>query len=306
MIEKKKIKILKLGGAFFDPKHIKNFFKFFNEQKNEIYVVSAVKGVTRLLEMIYQIKTQKDVGEEYKKEVANLSIEGFIKIHQELINNLFEEEQRTTFKKVFDSLVEDLKNTIFDNFENQEKYYSKILKFGELASSKILSAYLSQIGSKNIWFDARDYVLTDDNHKKAQVVLVRNDFKKLFQKAPTLVTQGFIGKSVTGHDTVLGYDGSDRSASEFAITLSKEVELDIEITFFKDVIGVFKGNPKEESNLEMFSVLTYKEYLLLVEQTGSFVVRPDSISALAKAENKIITKIKSYIDVDNSGTIISH
>jgi len=305
MENRKKIKVMKLGGAFFDSEIIKNF-SIFEKKGKRLYVVSALKGITRILDVIFMISIQKDIDVDLIEDSIKNFLERFKQKHLILIDGLFKEEKEDILRD-FSILFDELKNVIQNNRPkiNAEKYlydqyYSSILKFGELSSSKILYHYLLSIGVKNTYFDARDYVLTSSEYREAKIISIDPSFENLFEENQVLVTQGFIGKSITGKDTVIGFDGSDKSAAQFAVALSEKNE--VELTFFKDVPGVYKGNPKKESNLELFISMTISGYLLLVEETGSFVVRPDSISCLAN--KNILIKICSYLDLEAPGTVI--
>ena len=47
--------------------------------------------------------------------------------------------------------------------------YDQIICFGELLSTRIVSAYLAKIGIENNWFDVRNYIKTDSNYRDAKV-----------------------------------------------------------------------------------------------------------------------------------------
>jgi aspartate kinase len=296
------VDVFKLGGAFFSPKTVRNFFELFIANSEKLFVVSAVKGITRLLDIIVKIAIQKDIKDVFKEKLIDLSLDEFLRIHEELIYGLFDKTQAEDVLQDFRlNVFSMLRNTIFNRLKNDDQYYASVLKYGEIASSRILADYLNYLGIENLWLDARNYVLTDANYHQAKFVSIHSTFKNCFKKNEIIITQGFIGRSITGKDTLLGYDGSDLSAAVFAIALSKNYQ--VTLSYYKDVKGVYNGNPKESQDLKIFESLTPGEYILLVEETGSFVVRPDSIKLLAKAKVRVI--IRSYLELDNSGTFIA-
>lgn len=299
-----KVEVIKLGGAFFVPEYILNFFKEFKNTEKTLFVVSAIKGVTRLLDTMYHMMIQKDIEEEFKKNMINLSLNEFSKIHLKLIDELFEGNSLILSEKNLKFLLDDLKSTIFRKFDDKNKYYASLLKYGELASSKILSEYLEYIGISNTWFDARNYVITKGDLMNAEVINIISSYKNFFERKEILITQGFIAKSENGNDAVLGFDGSDKSAAEFAIELASGGEFEVTISFFKDQLGVLNGNPTLESNLKILSHMTYEEYFTLCKKTGTAPVRLDSIIALWKSNSNIKVVICSYIDLTNPGTYI--
>jgi aspartate kinase len=300
-----KIKVYKCGGSFFIPKIIKNFKKVLIKNTHTghtLFVVSAVKEVTRFLNLIFIIKTQKKVNQEFKDLTILLILNEFHKIHTNLISELFIGKDKSFAIKKFESTFLELKKTIsFDKKgDSEDKLYASILKFGELASSEILSEYLNSLGVKNKWFDARRYVVTSTSNREAKILKINLGFKKLFSKSKILVTQGFIGKNKEGEDTVLGFDGSDYSASQFANVLAKDKN-EMILTFWKDVKGVYTENPSCNPRAHLIHKMSRTEYAHNVEKNKSFVVRPDSISSLDK---NVKVHIRSFIDMSEIGTKI--
>ena len=299
--EQAKIEVFKLGGAFFEADIIVNFFKKLNNNQKRLYVVSAIKGITRLLEIIYFIQIQKNVNKEYKKSVIKISLSEFKKIHLDLIKKLLKnDQQRKISEKAFSILFKELKDTVWGEIETLNIYQARILKFGELASSKILSDYLEFIGHYNKWLDSRDYLKTSESYIEAEVLQIDPAFKIIFNKFPSLILQGFIGKTPNGKDSLLGYDGSDYSATKFANSLLNS-EKEIILTFWKDVNGVYTENPTKNLDAKLIKKLSRQDYIKNVKKNNSFVVRPDSISSLNK---NIKVKICSYINLDSIGTEI--
>jgi aspartate kinase len=161
--------------------------------------------------------------------------------------------------------------------------------------------YLTSIGIDNLWFDARDYVITDENHKESNVVNVL-DFQHLFSKNKVLVTQGFIGRNEKGENTVLGFDGSDESAAQMAVFLKKNGWLTT-MHFHKDVNGVYDKDPFKYPNARLHAHLTPSEYEKNYTETGFAPVLSKSIKFLAEYEVPIW--ISSYVDLEEVGTLIS-
>lgn len=298
-MKKEEIEIGKFGGAFFDSKVIHNF-SFFKNKGKKLYVVSAVKGMTRLLQLIFDFKIQKDLSCRLEKKVTDDYLDEFKLIHTELIGSLFKRNKHKALNQ-FDLLFCELQETVNKiKSKDNDEHYASTLQYGELASSQILSNYLTSIGIKNILFDARNYVLTSSDYRSAKIISVEPSFEENFSDSKILITQGFIGRSILKKNTVLYLDGSDESAAKFTIALSEKYK--VKSTFFKDVPGVFRGNPKDDPTLEMFDMMTPLEYSLLVEETKSYVVKPDAILDLSKAG--ISVRVRSYIDLKNKGTLI--
>ncbi len=302
----KKIKIFKLGGKFFTSNIIKLFFKqLSNNLENDevLFVVSAIKEVTRLLRLIFIAKTEIKIDEDLKNSLVKLCLNEFKKIHADFISKLFEDDEDCNAVLInFDNLFNDLEKIVnsYTINTNIDVFYATILQFGELASSKILSAYMLSIDIDNKYFDAREHVVTTDSHRESSILEVKNNFKKLFLTSRILTTQGFIGRTASGLNSLVGFDGSDYSATKFANSLVTGKE-EIILTFWKDVKGVYTKNPTKNLDAKLIEKLSRQEYIKSVKKNNSFVVRPDSILSLDK---NIKVKIRSYINLDNMGTEI--
>ena len=307
-----KISVNKLGGSFFTAQTVKYFFDKFFENKKEtdknLFVVSAMKGITRLLRLIFIVKTEIKIDDDLKNLMISLSMNDFKKSHLELINGLFVSDLKDKAILDFEEIVKDLESLIsmYDGNvkADEDKFYASILKFGELASSDILNNYLNSIKIENIYFDARDFVTTDDNFREAKILDINTDFDKFFLESNILITQGFIAKNKDREDTVVGFDGSDYSASKFGNSLIKNVSsknVSVDITFWKDVDGVYTENPTKNKDAKLIKEMTRSEYIENVKQNGTFVVRPDSISDL---DENIAVSIRSFFNLENIGTSI--
>ncbi len=84
------------------------------------------------------------------------------------MSNLFDKNDE--IYKEIDILFGELGWFLARNTSQRFNYvYDQIICFGELLSTKIVSAYLSKIGQENIWFDVRNYIKTDSNYRDAKV-----------------------------------------------------------------------------------------------------------------------------------------
>ena len=297
--------VYKCGGKFFVTNIVKSFFKQEEDSLKShktLFVISAMNGITRLLRLIYIIKTEVKVDEELKRLMTTLCMNEFKRAHMEFIFELFPDEKREGVIGNFESLYNTLEKVIssYSSEESKDEFYATVLQFGELASSQILSSYANHIGLSNKWFDAREYVVTDSNTKEAEILSIKEGFQGFFAGSDILISQGFIGRDSSGVNTVVGFDGSDYSAGKFASSLVKTNEK-VLLTFWKDVDGVYEENPVKNPEAKLINAMTRKEYIANTEKNNSFVVRPDSISSL---DQNIEVTIRSFINFDNLGTKI--
>ena len=125
--------------------------------------------------------------------------------------------------------------------------YDQLVGFGELISTKIVSAYLSKIGVTNKWLDVRDYIKTDSNHRDAKVnwELTEDIIENKIDYSTLNITQGFLGGN-NGKTTTLGREGSDYTAGIFAYCLNAE-----NVTIWKDVDGVLNADPRVFTETEL-------------------------------------------------------
>ena len=96
--------------------------------------------------------------------------------------------------------------------------YDQVVSCGEMISSKILSEYLNDINFSNAWLDARDYIKTDDTYREG-VVNWQETEKEYQRSRPESIVcyQRFHLVQKTNNTVTLGREGSDYSASDFAL-----------------------------------------------------------------------------------------
>jgi aspartate kinase len=116
--------------------------------------------------------------------------------------------------------------------------------YGELLSSAILAAGLESQGVKVSLLDARALMMTDDNFTCAEPLeeIAAEKFRHALLPALaercTPVLQGYIGSTVQGATTTLGFEGSDFTAAFVGAAL--EVT---DIQIWKDVPGLMSTDP---------------------------------------------------------------
>lgn len=268
-------------------------------KSDNIIVCSAISGVTRLLERLFNVVKNLELDQGFKKNEIEGWIEQFELLHMNLIEELFtEESDLEKAKQDFRVLLDDLHRIAFHpnkiDFDRADVDHSRIkaciLRFGELASSRIVSNYLTFCGVSNYFFDSRDFIKTVQiegnpayDHSNAQVDFIET--KKMLNEimVPLLdefnvfVCQGFIARDVnTGEDTLLGLDGSDYTASIIATSLDARG-----ISFWKDVKGVMSSDPKKNPDAKRYPYLSRNDYFKICEDNNSWPVRRDAIDLLS-------------------------
>ncbi len=291
------MKVFKFGGASVkDPDSIKNVATILQRFANEkaVIVVSAMGKSTNALENV--------VNAYYKKTGTATELLDKVKtMHYEIMQSLFKPNNEI-FAHINDLFVE-IEWVLEDEPEETYDYiYDQIVSIGEFLSTKIVAAYLNEIGVPTTWIDARDVILTDNTYREARVNWKETE-QKMLAKIPPLanngfvVTQGFVGGTSENFTTTLGREGSDFTAAIFAFCLNAK-----SMSIWKDVPGILTGDPRLFKNVTKIDRLSYRE---AIEMTyyGAKVIHPKTIKPL---QNKNITLyVKSFKDPDGAGTIIS-
>jgi aspartate kinase len=293
------MKIYKFGGASVkDAAGVRNVASIIAKEKNNdvLVVISAMGKSTNALETLVNAAFKND-------KSASSILKDFIESHNQLLNQLFEENSFIWTNEVRNLFLE--LECLIDNENLKDDYdflYDQIVSFGEMISTRIVSAYLLSQNIQNQWLDARNFIITDSRYRDAKVQweeterVVTNRLKPLSAKN-LIITQGFIGKGESGETTTLGREGSDYSAAIFGKLLGAE-----SVTIWKDVAGVMNADPKKFENTVLISELSYNDAIELAYY-GASVIHPKTIQPL-KAAN-IPLYVKSFLNIDQPGTKVS-
>jgi len=288
--------VFKFGGASVKDAagviNLSNIVKKYEGQKLLI-VVSAMGKTTNALEKLTKayINSSDDlhtVFDEIKDYHFNIAKELFAPNHPVF------DEVANTFVEI-DWMIED------EPHADHDFIYDQIVSIGELVSTRIVAAYLNQVGIKTQWLDVRGYIHTDNNYREGNVnwdktkASISEEIPAMLDKG-VVVTQGFLGGTSENFTTTLGREGSDYTASILASCLNAE-----SVTTWKDVPGILNADPKYFSDTVKFNELTYAE---AIEMTyyGASVIHPKTIKPLQNA--KIPLLVKSFNDPTAEGTII--
>ena len=288
-------KVFKFGGASVkNPKAIYNLKEIVSSYKeNLVIVISAIDKTTNKLELVWknylENKTLKST--EIAKEI--------IKFHKTIIEDL-ELNNNSDFLKLFNDLTQELVDYIGAKTKQENNIsYSKIVSFGELFSTLIISSYLNKEDVENTWIDAREFIKTSNNATDSRVNWeeTKRKINSNLSKNKTYLTQGFIGSNLNGVTTTLGREGSDFSAAIFAWSMDVE-----EVIIWKDVDGLLNADPKWFDKTQILKKISFKEAIEL-SYLGASVIHPNTVKPL---ENKNIPlTIRSFIKKEHEGSSIS-
>ncbi len=290
------MQIFKFGGASVkDAEAVRNVKSILEKYVSGpiVIVISAMGKTTNALEAVLNAYWNNE------DTLAKLDI--VRKYHFEILDNLIPDQSKSIWdelENIFSELGNRLRNPSKIGYDAE---YDYIVSYGEILSTKIVSAYLSDSGFENKWLDARDYIVTNELHREARVdwdvtqALISGHIPTIAQKVP-VITQGFIGSAPPKITTTLGREGSDFTASIFAYCLDAE-----QLVIWKDVPGILNADPKKFKDTIQFKELSYQD---VVEMTyyGATVLHPKTIKPL---QNKNISlSVRSFLQPDSPGTMI--
>ena len=291
------MRVFKFGGASVkSASAVKNVAEVLRTQSDGplLVVISAMAKITNKLESLVDAYY-------YNKEEKRVLYKEILNFHAEIIQDLQIAENE--YYEVENLLIE-LECIIEKKRDESSHYdteYDRIVPFGELISTKIVSTYLNKIWYKNRWIDARNFVITTNKNRAANVLweesvpLINSSLKPLLARQ-TIVTQGFIGRGLNHKNTTLGREGSDYTAAIFAYALDAE-----SVTIWKDVEGVMNADPRKFENAVLIDKLSYNEAIELAYY-GASVIHPKTIQPLKN--KKIPLYVKSFLDPSKPGTVV--
>jgi aspartate kinase len=288
--------VYKFGGASVkDAAGVKNLATIVKDNAHEqlLIVISAMGKTTNALEKLTRAYVdQADNVHELFDEIKQY--------HYDIINHLFGDndqvyiELNNTFVEI-DWMLEDEPQDDFDFI------YDQIVSIGELAASRIVTAYLNHFGIASNWLDVRGYIHTDNTYREGVVdmdktcAIIQKEIPAQLKKG-VIVTQGFLGGTSENFTTTLGREGSDYTAAIFAACLNAR-----SVTTWKDVPGILNADPKLFADTVKFDELTYNE---AIEMTyyGATVIHPKTIKPLQNAGIPLL--VKPFNDPAAKGTVI--
>lgn len=292
------MQVFKFGGASVkDAEAVKNLaevLKHFSNKKLCV-VISAMGKTTNALEELANAFF-------YKSADANSILEGIKQFHFEICRQLFGSNSHPIYTDLENTFVE-----LYWAIEDEPTHgydfeYDQIISMGEVISTKIVSAYLNEVGIKNKWIDARGLIQTDNTYREGKVdfelteEMMKVQVEPLFKTVDIVITQGFIGGTSENFTTTLGREGSDYTASIIAYCLNAE-----SVTIWKDVPGVLNADPKWFNKTKKIDQLSYQDAIELTYY-GATVIHPKTIKPL---QNKNISLyVKSFLNPKDDGTII--
>ncbi len=299
------MKVLKFGGSSVgNAEAIMKVVSIVTERiKTEpaIVVVSAMSGVTDQLLMLAQSASQGN--EAYKTIIQNIEQK-----HLDAVRALLPIQQQSGTLSMVKQLLNELESNCEGLFMLKElsmRMQDKIVSYGELLSSKIISATFESKGIKQQWIDSRNLIKTDSNYFNANInkELTDKTIQTYFSstdnnKFDVYMAPGFIASDKDDNTTTLGRGGSDYTGAIYAAAL-KVTALEI----WTDVSGMMTADPRMVQNAKEIPHISYQEAMEL-SHFGAKIIYPPTIQPVM--HQNIPVWIKNTFEPEHPGTLIEN
>ena len=294
------MKVLKFGGTSVGSADaINKVIAIVSSKLNEdrlLVVVSALGGTTDLL--ISSGKLAAEGNETYKDSLKSLETR-----HLEAVKELIPIQSQSSvlsLVKKYCNEIEDICNGIFLLHELSVRTKDKLMSYGELLSSRIITAAFNVKNINAGWCNPMELIKTDSNFGNAAVdffttnQLIKNYLSRSTDKL--FIVPGFIATDSHDSITTLGRGGSDYTAAIFAAAIDADA-----LEIWTDVSGMMTADPRLVGNAKIIPQVSYQEAMEL-SHFGAKVIYPPTIHPVMK--KKIPTWIKNTFSSADYGTLI--
>jgi aspartokinase/homoserine dehydrogenase 1 len=266
------------------------------EKESTILVVSALGGVT---DQLIDIGVKAAAGNELYKEQIQLlenkhldAVRALLHIQNQSATLSWVKQQLNELERVCDG--------IFLLGELSARIKDRLVSYGELLSSYIITAKLTELNLQPLWTDARQLIRTNDLYGNA-VVLFDKTFTKIeafikTNQCQLYVVPGFIAANEKNYTTTLGRGGSDYTAAIFAAAVNATT-----LEIWTDVSGMMTADPRLVQNPKPIEAISYQEAMEL-SHFGAKIIYPPTILPVMK--KNIPVWVKNTFEPDAAGTVI--
>lgn len=297
------MKVYKFGGASVkDAAGIRNLLEILQQENTRLaVVVSAMGKTTNALERVVNHLFQGN------RQDALQALQEVKDYHYHIARSLYEQGYRFLQNKV-DGILEKVVSIINEESNaqtigaatNYDELYDRIVVYGELLSTTIVSVVLNREGIVAHYTDMTRLLRTDATFREANVDM--QESARLLQAEwdrypfPVHIMQGFVGGTADGKTTTLGREGSDYTAAVVANLLNAE-----SVTIWKDVPGILNADPRLVAPTTLIPELTYYDAVELA-YSGAQIIHPKTIRPL---ENKHIPLyVRPFAAYHEAGSVI--
>jgi bifunctional aspartokinase / homoserine dehydrogenase 1 len=294
------MQVLKFGGtSVANAENIQKVIAIVQRaaQKDKtIVVVSALGGIT---DTLLQSGTLAANGDESYKELLLHSEQRHLDTVKVLIPVAHQSSVLSWVKQRCNE-IEDICNGVFLLGELSPRTKDRIISFGELLSSKIISERLKSLSIANTWKDSRELIVTDSSFGFATVDFPVTDKRiaEYFSSSTDslFMVPGFVASDSHGATTTIGRGGSDYTAAIFAAATNATI-----VEIWTDVSGMMTADPRLVPNAKVIPHISYQEAMEL-SHFGAKVIYPPTIQPVMN--KNIPVWIKNTFAPDDYGTLV--
>jgi len=285
--------VMKFGGSSVaNAERIKHVASIIQAYKNErpLVVLSAMGDTT-----------------DHLLEAADMAVNGTVDIEKVEKLHLDTAKELGVDVPAIQELLGELKTlltgiSMLHELSRRSRDY--LVSFGERMSVRMMSAYLTGLGTPAKFYDAWDAgFISDSNFMNAELLedVWKNipekmaDYKSGKQKEIPIVT-GFIAKDKNGVITTLGRGGSDLSATMLGAAIGAD-----EIQTWKDVDGILTTDPRVVKEAKPVPEVTYEEAQELA-MFGAQVLHPRSMLPCRRTGTPV--RVKNSYNIESKGSVI--
>ncbi|GAA4018819.1 bifunctional aspartate kinase/homoserine dehydrogenase I [Hymenobacter fastidiosus] len=236
-----------------------------------VVVLSALGGITDALIEAGQLAEAGN--EAYQDRLRHIEQRHLTAV-QELIPVATRSAALSQIKQRCNEL-EAICDSVFALGELSARTLDRLMSFGELMSSQLVTERLRSLGIAHAWQDSRQLIRTNSRFGFAEV-----DFDTTNQQihdflaatpAPIYLVPGFIAADASGTTTTLGRGGSDYSGAIYAAALrARRLEI------WTDVSGMMTADPRLVRHARPIPHISYQEAMEL-SHFGAKVLYPPTI-----------------------------
>ena len=296
------MQVLKFGGtSVANAENINKVIDIVRAALNKdkaVVVVSALGGTT---DVLIEAGRLAAAGKEQYKEKLLAIEQRHLQTVKELIPAAQQSDILTTVTKKCAELSAVCQG-VFMLGELSARTLDRIVSFGELMSSLIVSYKLKTQDVEHRWADARELIVTNSNHTFAAVNFdVTNAKIASFvssHKSNLYVLPGFIAADAHGVTTTLGRGGSDYTAAIFAAAVNASI-----LEIWTDVSGMMTADPRLVQNAKVVPHISYQEAMEL-SHFGAKVIYPPTIQPVMS--KGIPLRIKNTFAPNDEGTLVEN
>lgn len=277
-------RVIKLGGTSQCKKGYDELIKQLSAHPDHHFVIvlSAISGVTDLLEKYTHTKDNGYIIDIYEKESE---LRSKLEIDQVIWENYCNTRE-------FLDATDD--NILYEQ--------SRMIGSGEMRSTSILYEYLQKMmpDEKITLVSSYDFIKSKKETFKLYPTTQFNGNLEKFKDAVgdnrIVICQGFIASTPLNKTILLGRGGSDTTGALIANMLNAD-----EYQVWTDVSGIFSCDPRIVDNPKKLTIIDY-DLVVEIAEMGAKVMHPFSI--LPCAIKNIPIKVKNTFNLEAGETII--